>query len=116
MFLLFIFIIIGIGINTYAFREITRCKNKTKDTLKRKVSPRGIIKVSLQKKILESQSFLFFGFCIGSIITVMHMGIRNQFPNNILENILFGGLVLVVFSFGLQLIWATKVSQKIDLL
>lgn len=109
-----IYIAACIGIDVYALSGLRKCNKEVDYTVKQKISHRVIVKVCLDKKIVEIQSFLSFGFVVSLIIAFMGFFLAEQFSSRLWACSVPSILILVSVLFGLLCIASIYVSRKID--
>lgn len=114
LFLVVIFIVFCIGIDFYTFRKIKECSNEVKYILAQRIVRRVIMKVVLERKIVEIHSVLFFSLAVTGVITFMYFVTGDQLGIGIWYHIITGGLVLMLIVFGLLFIRSAQVDRQIS--
>lgn len=109
MWFIAIFIVLCLGIQIYAFRQISKLQSKVEYV--KKLSHRVIDKVVCEKKIVELQSLLGFAFLVSLGVIFMHFCMEEQ---NVWYFICAVGLLLEQLLFTVLLVKSIKLSQRIS--
>lgn len=114
LWLLIFFIVFCLGVDRYAFLELKKCENKVGETLKKTVN-RIVIKVQLEKRIIEIQGFLFFGFVVAAVVLFMWWSELSWYVYvKFWYYLVSAGLILVPILFGLLFHRSIKIFEKVD--
>ncbi len=114
LWLLIFFVVFCLVLDRYAFLELKKCDKEAAETLKRTVN-RTIIKVQLEKRIIEIQGFLFFGFVVAAVVLFMWWcELSLHVYVNLGYYLLSAGLVLAPILFGVLFLRGIKTCKNID--
>ena len=109
MLFIAIFIVLCLGIQIYAFRQISNLKNRVEYV--KKLSHRVIDKVVYDRKVIELQCLLSFAFFVSLGVIFMHFCLEEK---NVWYFICAAGLLIVQLLFTVLLIKSIKLSQRIS--
>ena len=109
MWFIAIFIVLCLGIQIYAFRQISNLKNRVEYV--KKLSHRVIDKVVCERRVIELQCLLSFAFFVSLGVIFMHFCMEEQ---NVWYFLCAAGLLLVQLLFTVLLVKSIKLSQRIS--
>lgn len=109
MWFIAIFIVLCLGIQIYAFRQISNLKNRVEYV--KKLSHRVIDKVVCERRVIELQCLLSFAFFVSLGVIFMHFCMEEQ---NVWYFLCAAGLLLVQSLFTVLLVKSIKLSQRIS--